>query len=333
MDRRGKRILFLFSAGIVLGFAAYFALVLRYNPPADRAVRFGVTFSVKYAEKLGLDWREAYLATLDDLGVRTLRIPVYWDRVERERGSYDWSEVDWMLDEAATRGADVLLVVGRKVPRWPECHEPGWADSLPQAEKDRRLMDFLAEEVRHFSGSAAVTRWQVENEPLFLFGECPPPDRELLKKEVDLVRALDDRPVVITDSGELSTWLRTSTIADTLGISMYRLVWNKHLGFLFWPLTPRYYSERIGFIRPLVDDVIISELQAEPWFGRPFDETPIAEQYETMDIARFRGNVDFSRRTGASEVYLWGVEWWLWLRGQGNPAFTDEARSLFMRHP
>lgn len=328
MDSRRKRILFLFSGGVILGFFVYFLLILRFNPPAADSVGFGVTFSAKYAEELGLDWKQTYLATLDDLGVRLLRIPVYWDRVESSKGIYDWSEVDWMLDEAAMRGASVILTVGRKAPRWPECHTPEWARRLSESGQEASLMKFLEAEILHFKDARAITRWQVENEPLFLFGECPKPDRALLKREVDLVRGLDDRPIVVTDSGELSTWLRTSTLADTLGISMYRLVWNKHLGFLFWPLTPRFYSERIDFIKPLVDEVIISELQAEPWFGRSFAETPLTDQYDTMDIARFRGNVDFAKRTGASEVYLWGVEWWYWIADQGDARFIEEAKTL-----
>lgn len=329
MDSRGKRILLLFSGGIIFGFGAYFFLVLRFNPPAAHSVGFGVTFSVKYAEELGLDWHETYRKTLDELGVKLLRIPVYWDRVETSPGVYDWSEVDWMLEEALLRDVDVTLVVGRKTPRWPECHEPSWVDRLSLPQQETRLMILLEEEVRHFSDARAIKRWQVENEPLFFFGECPTPDRELLKREVELVRSLDDRPIMITDSGELSTWLRTSTLADTLGISMYRLVWNKHLGFLFWPLTPRFYSERIGFVGSLVDEVVISELQAEPWFSKSLDETTLEEQYETMNVNRLRGNVDFAQRTGATEVYLWGVEWWYWVAERGDTQFLEEARKIF----
>lgn len=329
MDIRGKRILFLFSGGIILGFAGYFALVLRFNPPPAAEVKFGVTFSVPYAEELGLDWREVYKKTLNELGVKFLRLPVYWDRVEKTPGVYDWSEIDWMLEEADKSGAQVTLVLGRKTPRWPECHAPDWADKLTMPQQDAKLMTLIEQEVRHFRGAPAIIRWQVENEPLFLFGECPKPNRELLKREVELVRSIDSRPIMVTDSGELSTWLRTSTLADALGISMYRLVWNKHLGFLFWPLTPRYYSERIGFIHSLVDEVIISELQTEPWFSKPFNETSLEEQYETMNVNRFRGNVDFARRTGASEVYLWGVEWWYWVAEQGDARFLEEARKIF----
>jgi len=309
------------AAGLVFWYRA--SLPRRAAPP-----EIGVTFSTKYAKELGLDWKAAYLATLDDLGVRKFRIPVYWDEAEPERDRYAWGDVEWMLDEASKRGAEVILAVGRKTPRWPECHVPDWAAKLDEMKQRERVLKFLEAEILHFKPYPAVRVWQVENEPLFHFGKCPPPDRGFLKEEILLVRGLDARPVMVTDSGELSTWIRTASLGDVLGISMYRLVWNKYIGELYWPVSPMYYTDRINLLSPVVKNVIISELQAEPWFRRPVDETPIEEQFEQMDPERLRGNVDFAVSTGASEIYLWGVEWWYWLKLQGQDGLWQSARGL-----
>ena len=40
----------------------------------------------------------------------------YWEDTEKIRGSYDFSNIDWQLNEAAKNNVDVLLVVGRKQP-------------------------------------------------------------------------------------------------------------------------------------------------------------------------------------------------------------------------
>lgn len=318
-----------FAAAIVGGLIIFFFLASRRPAVQADPKKFGVTFSTKYAAEIGIDWKAAYLAVLDELGARKLRIPVYWDEVEKSRGEFDGSEVDWMLEQAASRGAEVTLVIGRKTPRWPECHVPGWAKGLTPAEQNERVLKLVEEEVRRFGAFPAVRRWQVENEPLFHFGVCPPPDRKFLKAEVALVRSLDSRPVMLTDSGELSSWLGTAGLADVLGISLYRTVWNKYVGFWYWPLSSGYYAERILLVSPLVKRVIISELQAEPWFSKPFIETPLEEQYASMDPERFRSNVEFAERTGVSEIYLWGAEWWYWLRWRGDPAFWDAAKKLF----
>lgn len=325
MKRRRAAIL------IAIGLVALAGLVFWYRASLPRRTappEFGVTFSTKYAKELGLDWKAAYLATLDDLGVRKVRIPVYWDDAEPSKGRYAWEDSDWMLDEAAKRGVEVILAVGRKTPRWPECHVPGWASKLDEKRQQERVMKFLEAEILHFKSAPAIRVWQVENEPLFHFGKCPPPDREFLKREILLVRGLDARPVMVTDSGELSTWIRTATLGDVLGISMYRLVWNKYLGELYWPVSPLYYTDRINLLSPVVKKVIVSELQAEPWFRKPVAETPLEEQFDQMNPERLRGNVDFAVSTGSSEIYLWGVEWWYWLKTQGEDGLWQAARGL-----
>jgi hypothetical protein len=146
-----------------------------------------------------------------------------------------------------------------------------------------------------------------------------------------LVKSLDaTRPVQVTDSGELSTWLRTASLGDQLGISMYRLVWNKYLGELYWPVTPMYYTERLDAISPVVKKVVVSELQAEPWFRKGVFDTPLAEQFDTMDTSRLTENVNFAEHVGVSEIYLWGGEWWYWLKTtQNHPEFWDLARKLY----
>ncbi len=315
---------------LAAGLAAYFAVAWITAPKPD-ATRFGATFSIMYSEEMGLDWRETFTALLDDLRIREFRIPLYWNRIEKEQGAYSWEETDWLVAEAEKRGAKLTLVVGRKTPRWPDCHEPQWVWDLDEKNKQQLTLRLIREEVARYKGSPAVTRWQVENEPLFDFGLCPPPDRGFLKEEVAAVRTADDRPVMVTDSGELSTWMRTAPLADTLGFSLYRRVYNPRLGYLFWPITPRYYSDHMAFVRLLtpVREIFISELQAEPWFNKPFKDTSLEEQYLSMDVARFTSNVAFARRTGADTVYLWGPEWWYWLKTRGEEGFWEAAKPLF----
>jgi hypothetical protein len=324
--RHGIMILSLFVVAIL-------GLLFWYRREAinrSRRPAYGVTFSTQYAKWLGLDWQKAFIATLDDLRVRKFRIPVYWDDVESQKGHEDWSETDWMLKEAAARKAGVILAIGRKTPRWPECHVPGWAQSLGEDDQRKEVLRFLKDEVDHFKGDIAVKVWQVENEPLFQFGKCPQPDRAFLKTEIALVRSIDPRPVMVTDSGELSTWIRTGSLGDILGISMYRLIWNKYLGELYWPVSPFYYTDRMNLLSPVVKKVIISELQAEPWFTKEPSKTPIAEQLAQMNAARLNDNAEFAATTGASEIYLWGVEWWYWLKTQGHEELWQAARALYL---
>lgn len=318
--------------GIVLALAVgllFFNWVRDSLGLGESEVLLGATFSKSYAEELGLDWQEAYLATLDDLGVRALRIPVYWTDLEPEKGEFDFSVVDWQLQEASKRGVKVILAVGMKLPRWPECHIPEWASDLSTDELHLHVINMLTAVTDRYSKVGSFAAWQVENEPFFAFGECPPPDRMFLQREVALVRTKDSRPIIITESGELSTWVSAASLADILGISTYRAVWNRYVGYFFWPATPGWYARRISAATQLVEGIFVSELQAEPWAPGPVVGMTIDDQLKHMNPQKLRDNVVFVRRMGVPEAYLWGVEWWYWLKEQGRPEMWEAGRGLF----
>ena len=183
--------------------------------------------------------------------------------------------------------------------------------------------------VRRYAKNPAEVAWQVENEPFFDFGVCPPVDDEFLKQEIAQVRTLDSRPIVISESGELSTWVRAASLADILGVSTYRIVWSRFTGYFYWPITPRIYRDRAAAVASLVEKVIVTELQGEPWTTQPIITMPLDQQLKLMNPERLRSNLVFARRIGFSEVYFWGVEWWYWLKLQGRPEMWNAAKALF----
>jgi hypothetical protein len=302
------------------------------NPYPEQETVFGMTFSTKYATELGLNWKDVYTATLDDLGIRAFRIPVYWDEVESTEGEYTFDHVEWMMDEAQERGAYVTLAIGNRAPRWPECHPPTWTANRTTADVQGAEMEMITKVVQEFRDHPALYRWQVHNEPFFeQFGECPPPDEQFIKESIQEVRKLDPtHPIQTTDSGELSTWKKTSEVADVLGVSMYRVTWNSLFKYFYYPLPPSHYQKKAEFVSPLVDEVIVSELQAEPWVPSTMTTTPLDEQFKSMDVDRFWRNVDYARRVGFSETYLWGVEWWYWLdQKHGDDSMWKAGKQLY----
>jgi hypothetical protein len=79
---------------------------------------------------------------------------------------------------------------------------------------------------------------------------------------------------------------------------------------------------------PSVQDVIVAELQAEPWGPRPVSELTPAEAAETMTPGRLRRNVTLAAEAGFTSALLWSAEWWLYLRERGDPSMWDAAGSL-----
>jgi hypothetical protein len=321
------------GAVLVVFISAYAALF--FVRPADGNMTLGVQFSKTHAEWLGLDWRAAYMALLDDVGVRNVRLGAYWPEIEPSDGAVRFDDLDLLMDESAARGARVVLAVGRRLPRWPECHVPDWARALPESTQRARLLALIRTVVERYRSHPALAVWQVENEPfLTLFGECPRTDPAFFRAERNLVTSLDSKhPILITDSGELSMWMRAAAMGDLLGTTMYRVVWNRFIGYWSYDaiIPPAFYRLKAILAGKPAAQMIVAELQAEPWIPRgDLFSTSLAEQRKSMDADRLHRHVAFARATGFREAYLWGAEYWYWLKTtQGDASLWDAAREFF----
>lgn len=321
---------------LILFFAGYF--FIGSVKPSEK-ISWGVNFSQKQAGALDLDWREAYSALLNDLGAKQIKLITYWDLLEKENGLYYFDDLDWQIKEAEKYDAVILLAIGMKTPRWPECHIPEWAKNLSKEEQQSKILKLLEKIVLRYGRAPTpnfgVGAWQVENEPLFPFGECPEGvlNKSFLKKEVNLVKSLDpSRPVVISDTGEFSFWIEAARLGDIVGTTLHRKVWFKELGrYVKYPLRPIFYWRKAKIIDTFFHkDVFVGELQAEPWCLKYLNECPLSEQNKTMNLEFFKDNIEFAKNTGLSQHYLWGVEWMYWLKEKQNkPEIWQEAKTLF----
>ena len=102
-----KVLIFASILTVVVFLYLYYLPTTLFKPPfkeitKTKETEFGVTFSLYYArDVLGLeDWREAYLGIIKDLNVKYLRLPVYWTDIEPAENKYDFSDYDWMIEQA-----------------------------------------------------------------------------------------------------------------------------------------------------------------------------------------------------------------------------------------
>lgn len=332
---------FLKGVAIFLGaFVLVIALLFGYfnlsGPDPRENVDLGMTFSSRYATDLGLDWKETYLALLDDVGVKKLRLPVYWDLIEKERGIYEYVDLDWQISEAEKRGVEVILALGQKVPRWPECHIPEWVN-YDDGVRRQGLLHFMTKTVERYKADTVITKWQVENEPFLPFGICPPFDVSFFEQEIALVKSLDPtRPILLTDSGELSLWYGAASRGDEFGTTLYRDIYSKKVGGYFtYPIGPNFFRTKERLMRLFTEQKTFSiiELQAEPWASGWLPNIPLEEQAITMNEEKLRENVDYAKRVGFGEIYLWGGEWWYWMKTKKeSPAVWETGKTLFYEH-
>lgn len=343
----------------------------------------GANFSCKRAEYLGQDCRAALTEVLDGLGVRLLRLSVYWSDVEQQPGVYDWSSIDWQLDAAHQRGARVVVSIGMKAQRYPEYWLPTWlrltANIPPQALPEdhplvqQYLFPYLTAAARHVGAHPAVEAIQVENEPyvnyrpnrlLRLIGRehyAPTGEKALhilflkfgwnattwhiserfLAREVEAVRAAAPAQRLVLNH---ASWVRTDSkwrsllrIGDVFGQSVYTKrqqgpwPWLYLLPYRLGPLSPNLPGQaRAAATRG--KELWITELQAEPFEAAGLDERRLSSgAVRSFSPSWLEHNLRVARRSGATRVYLWGVEWWLYQRDrQGDARFWDAGKHLWM---
>ncbi len=320
--------------GLLVIFLFGFLLSLNAGPKPKK-FEYGVTFSYPYAQSLGLDWQKTYLEILTDLKVKRIRLSAYWNQIEESKGRYNFENLDFQIKEAEKNNVKVVLAVGRRLPRWPECHDPNWLKSLSLENQQNSQLSYIEAVVSRYSLSPAIEIWQVENEPfLSSFGECPKLDVKFFDTEIALVKKLDPaRPILISDSGELSFWIYSGNRGNVFGTTLYRYVfsdifkryWVNYIPFWF-------YRVKGGLVRLFNPgkQLAIIELQAEPWTTKGITQTSVEEQFKTMSMSKFENILDVAKATGFNPQYLWGVEWWYYMKEkQGHGEYWEAARKLF----
>jgi Beta-galactosidase len=298
-------------------------------------ITYGMSFNTMYAKELGLDWKETYDAILNDLGVRHLRLAAHWPMVEPQSGVYNFEELDYQIAKAEAVNAEVILAVGRRLPRWPECHVPEWATKLSAEDRNSSQLEYMRQVVERYKNNSAVRYWQVENEPfleVFAFEYCGRLDTEFLDKEISLVHELDPtRQVIVTDSGNLGLWAGAYKRGDIFGTSVYVHFWNPDIGqfrTLIPPFIYRVKENVLAFIYGKKPTFLI-ELSAEPWLIAPIATVPIETQFTRMDLEKFNDILAYAKETRYERQYLWGAEWWYWLTKNGHKEMWERGQQLY----
>lgn len=327
-----KIILIILIAKITL-LAIVIAILAQKNIPEK--ITYGMSFNTMYARELGLDWKEAYDAIIDDLGVRHLRLAAHWPMIEPSPEEYNFLEMDYQIKKAEEANVEVVLAVGRRLPRWPECHIPEWAKKVSAEERNQKQLKYMEQIVARYKDSPAVRYWQVENEPyleVFAFEHCGELDEDFLATEIEHVRKIDPtRPIIVTDSGNLGTWVGAYKHGDIFGTSVYVHFWNPDIGQFKTLIPPFFYRVKenvLAFIFGKKPTVLI-ELSAEPWLIAPIMTVPIETQFSRMDPQKFADIINYAKETRYDKQYLWGAEWWYWLTKNGHPEMWEQGKKLY----
>ena len=324
--------LVLLVVGSMYGVARWYIAKHAHEP-----LVYGATFIPEYAESFGLDPKEVLSQTLNDLGIKRVRLVSYWDAYEKTQGTYNFDGLDWQFKMANEAGADVSLAIGLRQPRWPECHMPDWAASMPMEQWSKELNKFITTVVNRYKDNPNLVSYQLENEFfLTVFGTCTDHAKQRLIDEFNLVKSLDSshQLIVTRSNNAVPSWPVGEPRSDINGASIYKRVWDATLTkrYFEYPVPAWFYAFLAGGSELTTDrNAFIHELQTESWMPNNGkfamnDINSIPEQNKSLDAKRLADRFEYAEATGAKTIDLWGVEWWYWRKSIGDPSLWDTAK-------
>ena len=334
-------------------------------------IPLGISFRPLQAQALGLE-PGAVLDELLGYPFAVIRLAAYWDRMEPAPGKFDPSWLDWQVDAADRAGKQVVICTGPvKAFGYPEFFVP--AHHLPAPLPEGRLVtpethrplleagtEFMTQVIGRYAGRSAVIGWQVEHEAVDPLGmeHSWRLSAGFAAAEVAAARAADpSRPVLLngflpaTAPVAAAQWWRTrdqgdslavaAELADTVGIDYYprhalaaRGRWALYLDGTVGRLGPRRYRKLARRAAAVGMQMMISEIQAEPWEAVTVPPSPPGRgMYSCLPehmIANYNRCARWSRRIppGASAFLFWGAEYWVLRARQGDPAYLNAFRRI-----
>jgi len=296
----------------------------------------GTTFSQLQCHYIELDW-QATFRSICGLGFDEVRLCAYWHEIEHTENEFDFSKIDWLLDECDRHGIKATVAVGMKVPRWPEFHFPNWLRDRYDTQTQTQALDqnaaiaahalnFVHRVVDHCRTAPSLVCWQVENEP-FTHLEIARGrylSFEFVQTEIELVRSWAAVHQQVTTTGSIvlpaaqdpkeETALKKSLeLVDAFGVNVYTKVPLRNTFFYLEPLPPfwetleRWQTEATQKGK----EIWIAEAQAEPW--EPNQLVALNKpNYPSSSPRRATNLVTTLVELGYDRVFLWGCEYWYW---------------------
>lgn len=293
----------------------------------------GISFSHFHLSHLGMSISSALDLALS-YSFSHIRLGCYWNQIEMKKGIFDFSSIQTIVRSCEEKGQKVIMSIGIKTPRWPEFHIPSHilSTDLESEQFQEQVLLYINNCIENLRPFTCISRWQVENEPFDPSGiQNTSIPIDLLRREVDLVRKMDKRPILLTlwgnDMKKRKSLNDLVTLGDIIGLDIY---YKQYISTLFgrniysFPRTSNTFIKQI--IKLSNKKIIISELQAEPWEKN--EKEYLSQNPCSISPQLLRENIKKATDLGVSEILLWGFEYWYYQMKKGNGAYLDVVKEF-----
>ncbi|HVZ58356.1 MAG TPA: hypothetical protein VG935_01225 [Patescibacteria group bacterium] len=300
------------------------------------SARIGITLSTPHLEHLKIPLHEA-LSSAFSFNFSHIRLGAYWSHIEKRSGDYDFSELTQVLQLCEEQKQKIVMTVGAKAPRWPEFYWPPFVTKdLVNSQTQEQLFSFIRETIMTLQGFNCITHWQVENEPLDPSGpEQLAISAELLQREIELVRSLDSRPIMVNvwgnDMLQRNLLPVAEELADIVGLDIYYKQFMQQVMQRSYYLGPRHTEKMLkNTLSHCAKPIWIAELQAEPWEKNETDY--LSDNPGSMHPLFLRKNIVKAQRLPIQEILLWGFEYWLYRVNKHDRTYVELVKEVVARY-
>jgi len=290
----------------------------------EEAPLLGFTFNPNEARYVGLEPKFA-MEELLKMGFDQVRIAMYANQPTNQMVE----EIKWQTELAKQYDTEIVLVLGRKSPGWPEEYLPRYAYS-ETLQKTLAVLEAVA-------ATEQVKLIQVSNEPLYADQALSREDPELLAAMLDLILPYG-KPTLITSFADpvavrMETFQAVLSLGDIGGIDVY-IETGAGRGSCV------AYSEQLQHYNQLAKNagkpLLITELQTLPWPdqiripipGRAalYLPLPFQQNLQPAEIRKLYKMVLIN--TDPESIFFWEMGKLLALEQQGNPTRMNEIRRI-----
>jgi hypothetical protein len=303
----------------------------------QRQPLIGTTYSHRHIEELDLNATDAFKELLS-LKFDIIRLACYWDEMQPDPQINNFAPIHELLKKCEQENQKVLMTIGMKAPRWPEFYIPHWlainpTNSFSLWERVReKAIPYLQKVITQLQSYDCITHWQIENEPLDPSG----PEKltiplDILQEEVQLIKKLDKRPVLI------NLWANELTrrnllphileLADIVGLDIY----YKVPSFSCFYIGPSNSDMELAeIINSAQKPFWITELQAEPW--EIDEQTKFQGDTPSCNPELLQENFTRASTMKPEATLLWGYEYWYWQKQNKNTALWQSVKKIVNTH-
>jgi len=286
--------------------------------------QLGINIHLAGIRHFGLD-EKATVQKLFSLPYQHVRIPIPFDEIAPQKGVWDFTKRDWLLEQAVKHGKTIHLQFGAKTIGWPEVWLPTWLTDLhPYIQKPYACLDhntdvqaFLLEALeqcaKRYMQLENLTSVQVENEAFckrLSVSNFRYISQAFHKKELAVIKTYNKNNCLILQNLPLNHPLDLLQAlpyvlreSDVIGLNIY----NQHIPFApYQTINDVFLSSVMRLLKPLVSlrqkQIYVTELQSAAWLRG--NNTPI----KPFSMRIFEKTIRQYIRLGADIVFLWDVE-------------------------